>query len=56
MVGNEGMTGMPFILGMGVFGGRALIQGGGKALRMPLRPFVSNSSGSRQVRRLSPDA
>ena len=39
MVGNEGMTGMPFILGMGVSGVRALVQGGGRALRMPAAPF-----------------
>jgi CRP-like cAMP-binding protein len=39
MVGNEGMTGMPFILGMGVSGVRALVQGGGAALRMPAAPF-----------------
>src|SRR3984885_8103347 len=32
MVGNEGMAGMPFILGMGVSGVRALVQGGGEAL------------------------
>ena len=34
MVGNEGMAGMPFILGVGVSGVRALVQGGGQALRM----------------------
>ncbi len=39
MVGNEGMTGMPFILGMGVSGVRALVQGGGRALRMAAAPF-----------------
>ncbi|MGD0493716.1 MAG: Crp/Fnr family transcriptional regulator [Steroidobacteraceae bacterium] len=39
MVGNEGMTGMPFILGMGVSGVRALVQGAGRALRMPAAPF-----------------
>src|ERR1700689_5947185 len=39
MVGNEGMVGMPFILGMGVSGVRALVQGGGRALRMPAAPF-----------------
>jgi CRP-like cAMP-binding protein len=41
MVGNEGMAGMPFILGMGVSGVRALVQGGGNALRMPAEPFRS---------------
>jgi len=39
MVGNEGMTGMPFILGMGVSGVRALVQGAGSALRMAAAPF-----------------
>jgi CRP-like cAMP-binding protein len=39
MVGNEGMTGMPFILGMGVSGVRALVQGAGRALRMSAVPF-----------------
>lgn len=39
MVGNEGMAGMPFILGMGVSGVRALVQGAGTALRMASGPF-----------------
>jgi CRP-like cAMP-binding protein len=39
MVGNEGMTGMPFILGLGVSGVRALVQGAGAALRMRAGPF-----------------
>ena len=39
MVGNEGMAGMPFILGVGVSGVRALIQGQGTALRMAAAPF-----------------
>ncbi len=39
MVGNEGMAGMPFILGMGVSGVRALVQGGGEALRTAAAPF-----------------
>jgi CRP-like cAMP-binding protein len=39
MVGNEGMAGMPFILGMGVSGVRAIVQGGGTALRMAAAPF-----------------
>ena len=34
MVGNEGMAGMPFILGVGISGVRALVQGEGQALRM----------------------
>ncbi len=39
MVGNEGMAGMPFILGVGVSGVRALVQGQGGALRMAAAPF-----------------
>jgi CRP-like cAMP-binding protein len=39
MVGNEGMAGMPFILGIGLSGVRALVQGAGGALRMAAAPF-----------------
>ena len=39
VVGNEGMAGMPFILGMGVSGVRAIVQGEGDALRMASGPF-----------------
>jgi CRP-like cAMP-binding protein len=39
MVGREGMAGMPFILGMGVSGVRALVQGEGEALRAAAAPF-----------------
>jgi CRP-like cAMP-binding protein len=39
MVGSEGMAGMPFILGMGVSGVRALVQGAGNALRMSAKAF-----------------
>ncbi len=39
MVGNEGMAGMPFILGIGISGVRAIVQGGGAALRMAAGPF-----------------
>ena len=39
VVGNEGMAGMPFILGMGVSGVRAIVQGEGSALRMASGPF-----------------
>ena len=39
MVGNEGMAGMPFILGIGISGVRAIVQGGGNALRMAAAPF-----------------
>lgn len=39
MVGHEGMAGMPFILGVGESGVRALVQGAGQALRMDAAPF-----------------
>jgi len=39
VVGNEGMAGMPFILGMGVSGVRAIVQGEGLALCMASGPF-----------------
>jgi len=39
MVGNEGMTGMPLVLGIGVSGVCALVQGRGAALRMAAAPF-----------------
>jgi CRP-like cAMP-binding protein len=39
MVGNEGMAGMPFILGIGVSGVRAIVQGAGAALRMASEVF-----------------
>lgn len=39
MVGNEGMAGMPFILGIGISGVCALVQGQGTALRMASAPF-----------------
>ena len=39
MVGNEGMAGMPFILGVGISGVRALVQGAGQAMRMGAKAF-----------------
>jgi CRP-like cAMP-binding protein len=39
MVGNEGMAGMPLVLGVGTSGVRALVQGGGSALRMSASRF-----------------
>ncbi len=39
MVGNEGITGMPFVLGTGLSGVRALVQGEGQALRIAAQPF-----------------
>jgi CRP-like cAMP-binding protein len=51
MVGNEGMTGMPFILGMGVSGVKALVQGAGGALRMPAGLFRIEFDGNPALRR-----
>jgi CRP-like cAMP-binding protein len=39
MVGSEGMAGMPFILGVGVSGVRAIVQGAGSAMRMSAAAF-----------------
>jgi CRP-like cAMP-binding protein len=39
MVGNEGMVGMPMALGIGVSAVRALVQGGGAAMRMSAAKF-----------------
>jgi CRP-like cAMP-binding protein len=49
MVGNEGMTGMPFVLGVEVSGVRALVQGGGKALRIAAIPFRTEFNRSRPL-------
>jgi len=41
MVGNEGMVGTPYILGIDVSAVRALVQGGGTAMRMTSARFRS---------------
>jgi CRP-like cAMP-binding protein len=50
MVGSEGMAGMPFILGIGVSGVRAIVQGGGGALRMASAPFRIEFDRNRPLR------
>lgn len=50
MVGSEGMAGMPFILGIGVSGVRAIVQGGGHALRMGAAPFRIEFDRNRPLR------
>lgn len=50
MVGSEGMAGMPFILGVGVSGVRAIVQGGGRALRMASAPFRIEFDRNRALR------
>jgi CRP-like cAMP-binding protein len=49
MVGNEGMAGLPFILGIGVSGVRALVQGRGDALRMAAAPFRVEFARNQQL-------
>ena len=49
MVGNEGMAGMPFILGVGVSGVRALVQGEGSALRMASDRFRTEFDRNRPL-------
>jgi CRP-like cAMP-binding protein len=49
MVGNEGMAGMPFILGVGVSGVRALVQGEGAALRMASDHFRAEFERNRPL-------
>ena len=49
MVGNEGMAGMPFILGVGVSGVRAIVQGGGNALRMDSAAFRNEFDRNRPL-------
>jgi CRP-like cAMP-binding protein len=49
MVGNEGMAGMPFILGVGVSGVRALVQGAGGALRMASDNFRTEFDRNRSL-------
>ena len=49
MVGYEGMAGMPFILGIGVSGVRAIVQGGGGALRMAAAAFRVEFDGNRAL-------
>jgi CRP-like cAMP-binding protein len=49
MVGNEGMAGMPFILGVGISGVRAIVQGSGDALRMAAAPFRTEFDRNRPL-------
>ena len=49
MVGNEGMIGMPFVLGVEVSGVRALVQGGGEALRMSSALFRAEFNRNRPL-------
>jgi CRP-like cAMP-binding protein len=51
MVGNEGMTGMPFVLGIGESAVRALVQGAGDALSMPAAHFRIEFDRNQPLRR-----
>ena len=49
MVGNEGMAGMPFILGLGVSSVPAIVQGEGTAMRMASAPFRNEFDRNRPL-------
>jgi CRP-like cAMP-binding protein len=51
MVGNEGMVGMPMVLGIGVSAVRALVQGSGSALRMTAARFRTEFNHSPPLQR-----
>jgi len=51
IVGNEGMVGMPMALGIGVSAVRALVQGGGAAMRMASARFRTEFSNNLPLQR-----
>ena len=51
LVGNEGMFGIPLVLGVDVSPVRAVVQGVGSALRMEAAPFCSELGRSPALRR-----
>jgi CRP-like cAMP-binding protein len=51
MVGNEGMVGMPMVLGIGVSAVRALVQGKGTALRMTAARFRAEFKTNQALQR-----
>jgi CRP-like cAMP-binding protein len=51
LVGNEGMFGIPLALGVDVSSVRAVVQGGGPALRMPAARFSRELGRSQALRR-----
>ena len=51
LVGNEGMFGIPFMLGIDVSPVRAVVQGAGTALRMDAAPFCDELERSPALRR-----
>ncbi|MBS0338242.1 MAG: Crp/Fnr family transcriptional regulator [Proteobacteria bacterium] len=51
MVGNEGMVGMPMALGIGISAVRALVQGGGVAMRMTAASFRTEFRNNEPLQR-----
>jgi CRP-like cAMP-binding protein len=51
LVGSEGMVGVPVVLGAAVSPFRAVVQGGGKAMRMKIADFRREFSDSAALRR-----
>jgi CRP-like cAMP-binding protein len=51
LVGNEGMFGIPLVLGVDVSSVKAVVQGAGSALRMDAAPFGRVLAGSEALRR-----
>ena len=51
MVGNEGMVGMPMVLGIGASAVRALVQGSGSAMRMTAARFRKEFANSVPLQR-----
>jgi CRP-like cAMP-binding protein len=51
LIGNEGMFGIPFVLGVDVSPVRAVVQGGGSALRMDAPVFCRELGRSASLRR-----
>jgi CRP-like cAMP-binding protein len=51
MVGNEGMVGMPMVLGISVSAVRALVQGAGTAMRMTAARFRSEFKNNPSLQR-----
>jgi CRP-like cAMP-binding protein len=52
LVGKEGMVGTPLALGSPTSPVQELVQGAGKALRMPAKPFLAALARSARLRRL----
>jgi acid stress-induced BolA-like protein IbaG/YrbA len=51
LIGNEGMLGIPLVLGIAVSAQRALVRGAGDALRMPAASFHRELQGSTALQR-----